>query len=85
MQEIMNACECGVYLESNRHRDYYDSIETAIAELKDNVDQETKDRMLKANTIISLQFYPSTPVGFYVVYGTTVDEVITKAKSILEI
>lgn len=85
MQEIMNACECGVYLESNRHRDYYDSIETAISELKDDVDQETKDRMLKANTIVSLQFYPITPVGFYVVYGTTVDEVITKAKSILKI
>jgi hypothetical protein len=82
MKEIIEKCKCGVYLEANKYRDYYDSIEQAVE--KEGVeDKELADRIIKENSLISLQFYPDTPIGFYKVYGTTFDEVVQKAKEVL--
>lgn len=84
MEEIIKKCKCGVYLEVNKYRDYYDTIEEAVAEEKiADDDIGLAKRMIKENSFVSLQFYPDTPVGFYKVYGTSLDEVIKKALDIL--
>lgn len=90
MKEIIERCKCGIYLEVNRHRDYYDTIEEAITEENERntepeIEPELAERMIKENMFISLQFYPDTPVGFYKVYGTSLDEVVEKAKQALEL
>ncbi len=91
MKEIIERCKCGIYLEVNKHRDYYDTIEEAIIEENDKsnsspeIEPELAERMIKENMFISLQFYPDTPVGFYKVYGTSLDEVVEKAKQALEL
>lgn len=87
MKEIIKKCKCGIYLEVNRYRDYYDTIEVAIVEENSQdemIEPELAERMIKENMFISLQFYPDTPIGFYKVYGTSIEEVVKKAKEILE-
>jgi hypothetical protein len=87
MNEILERCKCGVYLEVNKHRDVYETVEEAIDYIcyqnKDEIDEDTKTRMLETGEIYSLQFYPDTPIGFYVTYGTSLEEVVSKAKSCL--
>ena len=93
MDEIISKCKCGIYLEVNRYRDYYDTIEDAIQEENGDdptnveeleIDPELSARMIKENMFISLQFYPDTPIGYYKVYGTSVSEVVEKALEILK-
>ena len=88
MEEIIKKCKCGIYLEINKYRDYYNTIEEAIREenLHDDdkeIEDELAERMIKENMFISLQFYPDTPIGFYKVYGTSLEEVVKKANDIL--
>lgn len=86
MNEIIEKCKCGIYLQINKHKDVYESPEQAIEEFKiwgDEIDKELENRMIEENQIYRLQFYPETPVGFYVVYGTSLDEVVEKAKECL--
>ena len=86
--KIVNRCKCGIYLEINGHRDSYQSIKDAIKEInisnKNEIEEELAKKMIKENTIVSLQFYPDTPIGFYIVYGTSIGEVLNKAIKILE-
>lgn len=84
-----------MYLEVNRYRDYYDTIEEVIVEANQygknagnsddepEIEPELAERMIKENMFISLQFYPNTPIGFYKVYGTSIEEVEQKALDIL--
>ncbi len=44
---------------------------------------ELAGRMIKEQMFITLQFYPDTPIGFYKVYGTSLEEVVRKAKECL--
>ncbi len=83
MKEVIEKCKCGVYLEVNKHRDYHNTIEQGIRDENSLIEPNLADRMIKENMLISLQFYPDTPIGFYKVYGTSIDEVVEKALSIL--
>lgn len=88
LQELINRCKGSVELEANSHRSYYETVEKAIEEedeVSDEViDPELAKRMIKENSYISLYFYPDTPIGFYKVYGTDVEEVTSKALKILK-
>lgn len=67
---LMSHCKCGVYLTVNEHRDYYQSAEVkleeyAVRECPPDISDETRAGIVKTDTIIDLQFYPDTPIGFY--------------------
>lgn len=84
MEELIKRCKCGVFLSVNEYRDYCDTIETAIGEKRragheQIIGAELAARMIKEGCLYELQFYPTTPVGFCVVYGTSLDEVVKKA------
>ncbi|MBC8485985.1 MAG: hypothetical protein H8D45_08090 [Bacteroidetes bacterium] len=88
LNELIKRCKCGIYLEINEYRDCYKTVEEAIKNLnefqEEEIDRELANRMIKENTIISLQFYPETPIGFYKVYGTSVEEVLKEALETLD-
>jgi len=89
LDELISKCKCGVYLSINEHRDSYHTIEQAIREINSinseiEINDELARRMIKENTIISLQFYPDTPIGSYTIYGTSVNEVLKEALIALE-
>lgn len=87
MEEIIKRCKCGVFLSVNEYRDYYDTITDAVKEHKErnlgDISSDLEARIIAADTLYELQFYPDTPVGFHVVYGTSLDEVVEGAKVIL--
>ena len=68
-------CKCSIYLEVNKYRDYYDTIQQAVEEEISKEDKELANRIIKENQLVSLRFYPNTPISFYRVYGTSFDEV----------
>jgi len=89
MDEIIKRCKFGVYLTVNEHRDYYSTASTFIDATNERagraeIDEELATRLIEADTIVRLQFYPDTPVGFYLIYGTTLEEVVSEAKKLLE-
>lgn len=84
MIELMKLCKCGVYLTVNQHRDYYQTVDQYFNDLYDNVEIEdidtgVYDKMKELNTVIELQFYPDTPIGFYKVYHYDLDLAISEA------
>ena len=89
MEELIESCKGGIYLRINEHRDVYQTTEDAIKEINSISDapaisEELAKEMIVKDTIIMLQFYPHTPIGFYVVYGTSYEEVVREAMEILE-
>lgn len=88
IQNIIDRCKCGVYLTVNEHRDVYETVKEKIQEINERnsepeINETLAKRLIAANCIYELQFYPDTPVGFYIVYGATLDEVIEKAEKCL--
>lgn len=89
MRDILLRCKCGVFFTANEHRDYYQTAEEWLVdrirdqEEIDKFDKEIWGEMIKRDTIYSLQFYPDTPVGFYIIYHYDYDELLKKAKNIL--
>lgn len=93
MKELIEKCKCGIYLTINKHRDVYETVEDAVNEINEwdkeanghhanyepEIDDELKKKMIEKNCLYELQFYPDTPIGFYKVYGTNLNEVVEKA------
>jgi hypothetical protein len=84
LDKLISSCKCGIYININEYRDAYQTVEEGIKEINSirdeiEIDDELAKRMIKENTIISLQFYPDTPIGSYTIYGTSVDEVLKEA------
>lgn len=75
--------KCGLYLEHNANRDYYESVE---AYLDDNPlyqfkDDQARQRCIDTGDIWTLQWYPNTPVGFIAVAAPTLDELLAFANA----
>jgi len=88
MKDIIAQCKCGVFLTVNEHRDYYETAEEALEKSKGHecppeIEEEVRKEMIRRDTIIKLQFYPITPIGFYEIWHYDYDELIKKAKEIL--
>ena len=86
LNQLKNKCKCSVSLTINNHKDYYQSAQEYINELQDKqeIDQETIEKMIELDTIIELRFYPNTPVGFYSIYHYDLDTIINQALDILD-
>lgn len=77
-KELMSKCKCSVSIEVNGHRDYYDSVEKHMEDVNAGSDTpvttpEVLAEMIKRDTVVWVQAYPDTPIGFYVVYHYDID------------
>ena len=73
LKELISRCKNGVYLEVNPHRDVYESVEEYFENDIEDVEQEVFKKMCENDIVIRLQFYPTTAVGFYLVYHYDLD------------
>jgi hypothetical protein len=86
LKKLISLCRCSVYLEVNKHKDYYMTAEEELKE-KDGrecppeINDDVRKIMIETNTIVCIQFYPHTPVGFYVVYHYDLDKCLDDALS----
>jgi len=84
LKTLLSKCKCGVYLEVNKHRDSYESAAEILDdaegyECPPKIAPEVKQRMIETDTIITLQFYPDTPIGFYEIWHYDLDMVLNEA------
>lgn len=88
LKQLLDRCECGVYLNVNTHRDVYETAEQKIAqamsmECPPEIAPEVRAEMERTNTVIELQFYPDTPIGFYTVWHHDLDAALDEALACL--
>ena len=89
LKELISKCKCGVYVTINENRDSYQSVTDALMEFSQHecppeITKEIHEKMIETDTIIEVQFYPDTPVGFYDVYHYDLDMALTEALAIAE-
>ena len=91
LNKLVQRCKCGIHLTVNPHRDYYETVEQHFKsnpineeDLKD-IDKDVYEKMKETNTIIELQYYPNTPIGFYKVYHYDLEMAIDEALSSLNV
>jgi hypothetical protein len=82
--KLLARCKCGVYLHVNQHRDYFQTVVQKLTELEQeecpsDIEKEVRDKMIKLDTIIDLQFYPDTPNGSYQIYHYSLDAALDMA------
>ena len=73
--------KCGLYLEHNRYKDYYETIEEAVEEVDSDewATHNSRENSLITGELWTLQWYPDTPIGFCRVAGYTLEEVLDRA------
>ena len=82
LQNLIEKTKCGVSIEINGHRDYYETIEQYIEPSdRKNISNHVWDKMVTLDTCVRLQVYPDTPIGFYVIYHYNVETAIDIALS----
>lgn len=82
LKQLISKCKCGVFVSVNEHRDYYQAVEGRLADLDVNNDDLTKEvmeKMVETDTLIQIQFYPDTPIGFHTVYHYDLDSALSEA------
>ena len=78
-KQLVSLCKASVEISVNNHRDYYQSVKSYIEDansandLFDDLDLKVYDEMIRRNTIVEIQAYPDTPIGFYKVYHYDID------------
>lgn len=72
-----------LHIEHNQHKAYYEKIEDYIRhrniEDDDWAYSDSRKKAIENDSLWELQWYPNTPVGFNIVYGSTLEECIKKA------
>lgn len=75
-KELMSKCKCSVSITVNQHMDYYQSISDYIEYLalfENELGVGVLDKIIETDTIIEIQCYPDTPIGFYKVTHYDID------------
>lgn len=65
-------------INHNEHKCYYETVEEHLQNAPKGtwVSSESRDRAIQDNDMWSIQIYPETPVGFYIIYGRTLEEIL---------
>lgn len=86
LQVLISRCKGAVYISVNEHRNCYDSVEQHLANMPprtDDIDPDVREKMIQLDTVVEVQFYPLTPVGFHVVYHHDLDAALDEALACL--
>lgn len=89
LKELLAHCKCAISIEINEHRNDYRTAKDAIQEAEDagwmrDVSPDIRAAMILADQIVSIQFYPDTPIGFYVVWHHDIDAALDEALSVFK-
>ena len=77
-------CRASVTVSMNPHRDYYETPEVYIKGRDGEVSSDELSEMVRTDTLIELQFYPDTPIGFFLLFGLDLDALLDEALEILD-
>lgn len=72
--------KCSLTLSHNPHKDVYDTIEVYIERLCGEwVSEEEKVKALETNDFWMLQWYPNTPICFFLLYAHNLDKLLEES------
>ncbi|CAB4128085.1 hypothetical protein UFOVP104_15 [uncultured Caudovirales phage] len=78
-KELVSLCKASIQISVNDHKDYYESVEQHInEEEREDIEKDVFDEMVKKDTVVRVQAYPQTPIGFFLVYHYDIDIAIEK-------
>lgn len=81
LEALLPTHSCGLHLEHNTHKNLYESIEDAIAELEGSwISAVERAKALETGDIWTLQWYPDTPVGCYLLAASNLDVLLEHAR-----
>jgi hypothetical protein len=89
LRNLIAGCKASVSVSVNGHRDCYESVEDHLRDMNQTRKLEeiaSKDviaEMIRLDTVVCIQFYPHTPIGFFVVWHWDLEAAIEKALEIL--
>lgn len=83
LKELISRCKCGVIVTVNDHRNIYENLEQWLVDNRVDsgipMGSEVWQKMIELDTVINVQFYPNTPVGFYDIYHYDLDAALDQA------
>lgn len=76
--------KCGLYLEHNPHKNVYETIEqyTSMYKNTDWISLEEKKKAIETNELWRIQWYPDTPVGFYILLSSSLEILLEAANKV---
>jgi hypothetical protein len=78
--ELIGKSKCGVCIEINEHKNYYETIEQHLASYDVNgLNSEIFVKMVELDSCIRIQVYPETPIGFITIYHYDLEQAINLA------
>ena len=86
LKKLMELCKASVSLEINHHKDCYQDVMDYLNSRffdDEDLDDDTRRKMIELDTIIKLQFYPNTPIGSYCIFHYDLDVALDAALKIL--
>jgi len=89
LSELLSLCKNSVYITVNEHRNYYQSVESFFKDdpLReqelDEISEENFQKMVEADTVVEIQFYPDTANGFFCVYRHDISVALDRCIEIL--
>lgn len=78
------AHKCGLYLTHNENRDLHESLDYWLSQgsgthVSSHLSDADRAECMRTDNIWVLQWYPETPVSFYLVAGPTLERVLELA------
>lgn len=85
LDDVVNKCAGEVCLTVRGHTSFHQPLAEYIAEMEygEPIPEDLRAQAMARDLIYHLRFYPSSPVGFYDIFGMSVDSVVTQAIEIL--
>lgn len=89
IKELMSLCKASVTITINYHKDFYQSVGDYLGDGKNPFDTcrfngAKMSKMEELDTIVYIQAYPSTPVGYYELYHYDIDLAIEEMIDIIK-
>jgi len=79
LNELRKIAECGIHIESNIHKDMYETAEQYYGEYIADHFYNTVGKIDYEKDIWTIQVYPKTPVGFIAGISNDLDSLINWA------
>ena len=70
-------------IEVDEHKTVYDTVEAFVNDEKDNIEPEVLKKMIDTNTTVRVYLYPTTTIGFYIIFHYDVNKAIDQAIKLL--
>lgn len=88
LKELYSLCDAEVSITYNENKGVYESVEEYLSQHErvraSELDLDVRDKMIHLNQMVIVQAYPTTPIGFYVVYHWDIEVAIQEMLDVLK-